>query len=193
MARKALSQMKKAQLDSQERALLHSCAIKWYHTEQVKEYPEKKLSFRGVCKVICQDHKKGTRCKITLNHNTLSNLVKGGHPMAVHSAEKWWLNAQEEKAMVQYIIELGKWGWPLDYCWIKEHADKLGQAWLGSKFPDLGVGVQWPYCFVKRHSDQLQSYCPKKFKVKLLTKIQTNCIGTWLKTFNYVATMENRL
>ena len=158
MARKALSIMKKAQLSSQKRAALYSHAVEHYHMEQAKRYPEKKLGFRGVCNAISGEHKKETGHDVKLCHNTLSNLVKGKHTMAEYSVEKRWLNGEEEEVMVKYIVKLGMWGWPLSYHRIKEHADGLARARLGTKFPELGVGVQWPYRFVKRHSDRLQSY-----------------------------------
>ena len=48
--------------------------------------------------------------KITLNHNTICNLVNGGKMKSEFNAEKGWLWKEKVKEVIDYAIEIAEWG-----------------------------------------------------------------------------------
>ena len=98
---------------------------------------------------------------VSLNHNTLRNLVNGGRLKAAANSEKGWLVDGEADELIHYVIENAEMGHPFSYRRLKEHADKICHAHLGTKFPENGVGIQWPHRFIEKHSDKLHMYTAK--------------------------------
>jgi hypothetical protein len=78
--------------------------------------------------------------------------------LATFNNEKSWLLHEEAEQVVTYIIKVASWGYGLSHRYVKEHVDLICQAWLGKKFPMMGVGKQWTHHFVERHSDHLHVY-----------------------------------
>ncbi|KIJ70358.1 hypothetical protein HYDPIDRAFT_78831 [Hydnomerulius pinastri MD-312] len=136
MVGRAKSITKKAQLSRIEKDKVMACAVAAYQAELAKPSGEPKRSLRVVCQDREKEYLKETGQSITLNHNTLSNLAKGG----------------------TRLIEMAKRGFPLSHRRLKEHVDEICCARLGSAFPKLGVGQNWTHRFVERHSDRLRAY-----------------------------------
>lgn len=57
--------------------------------------------------------------------------------------EKVWLQLEEERIVVDFILELASRGWPLNKEWTREHINGICQARLGDTFPEDGVGKCW--------------------------------------------------
>lgn len=72
--------------------------------------------------------------------------------------EKAWLLPEEEKIVLDFIIELASRGWPLNKKRTREHVNQICWARLGAKFPKDGVGESWVNCFLTRHRDLIQTY-----------------------------------
>ncbi|THU88830.1 hypothetical protein K435DRAFT_604063, partial [Dendrothele bispora CBS 962.96] len=108
-----------------------------------------------VCAEVEAEYTRKTNKVVSLNHVTVWNLVHGGQLQANYNAEKSWLTQEETEEVIDYVLELASWGHPLDHRRLKEHADELCRARLGSAFPESGVGKRWTYRFVAKHSDRL--------------------------------------
>ncbi|THU97963.1 hypothetical protein K435DRAFT_588424, partial [Dendrothele bispora CBS 962.96] len=108
-----------------------------------------------VCQEVEAEYQRETGKHISLNHVTVMNLVKGGRLLADVNAEKSWLTPIETEEVIAYLLECASWGHPLDHRRLKEHADEICRARLGSEFPEEGVSKSWTYRFVARHSDRL--------------------------------------
>jgi len=73
--------------------------------------------------------------------------------------EKAWLKSSEEaEKAVEYCLELGRRGFPLNHRRLKEHIEAIVQARLGDKFPSEGVGKNWTDRFAEKHLDRLGRY-----------------------------------
>jgi hypothetical protein len=161
MARRALSKTKTAQLKHEEHTELMAKAVARYQQEQDTPSAVKKMGLRKVCTEVENEHYKKTGKRVSLNHNTLRNLVNGGRLRAAANSEKGWLVDGEADELIRYVIENAEMGHPFSHRRLKEHADEICHARLGTKFPENGVGVQWPHRFVEKHSDKLHIYTAK--------------------------------
>ncbi|KAF8975324.1 hypothetical protein BDQ17DRAFT_1268049, partial [Cyathus striatus] len=56
------------------------------------------------------------------------------------NAAKGWFTSVEEQVLVNFAIEIADWSWPLSHGCLREHANTILKAKLGSHFPDEGVG-----------------------------------------------------
>jgi len=158
MPRKALSATKKAQLAWEEQDRLMACAVLRYQEGQDKPAPGRKPGLRTICREMEKEYYIEKHRKITLNHNTLRNLVNGGRMRSKSNAEKGWLRDKEAKEVVDYAVELGEWGHGLSHRRLKEHVDEILRARLGLKFPETGISSQWTSRFIEKHSDRLRLY-----------------------------------
>ncbi|KAJ3526256.1 hypothetical protein NMY22_g10234 [Coprinellus aureogranulatus] len=163
MPRRALSKTKKAQLDGAKLDILYARAVSLYQYEHSLPPPHKPLGLRPVCDKIAADYARETKNKyhVHLNHGTLSSLVKGGMNIRQFNSEKQWLTPEETEQLIAVLLELADWGQPCSYSRLRELANEILRARLGSKFPKGGVGTEWPYRFVERHSDRLHRYKAK--------------------------------
>jgi len=160
MPRKALSATKKTQLQQGEHDHLMQQPMIIYKQEQDK--PGKKAGLWTICRDLEKEFQCEKGWKITLNHNTLQNLVKGGRSRSEENAVRGWLMKEEAKEVIDYTIEIAEWGHGLSHRRLKEQVDEILCARLGSTFPALGIGSHWTQCFIEKHSDQLHVYaaCP---------------------------------
>ncbi|KIL56474.1 hypothetical protein M378DRAFT_1034675 [Amanita muscaria Koide BX008] len=158
MPRKALSATKKAQLQREERDRLMARAVLCYQQGQDNPGQGRKPSLRTVCRDLEKEYYLKKHQRITLNHNTLRNLVNGGRMRSEVNAEKSWLQKEEVKEVIDYTIEMAEWGHPFSHRRLKEHVDAIVRARLSPKFPETGVGKQWTYRFLEKHSDKLHMY-----------------------------------
>ncbi|KAF9014409.1 hypothetical protein BDZ89DRAFT_906822, partial [Hymenopellis radicata] len=108
-----------------------------------------------VCKEVEIEHRKETGETITLNHNTLRSLAKGGRKLSDFNASKGWLLPGEENMVVDYAIETAKRGFPLTHRRLRDIVNDVCRARMGSRFPEGGVGRNWTQRFIERHSDRL--------------------------------------
>lgn len=161
MARRALSKTKTAQLKHETYTELMAKAVARYQQEQDKQRTVKKMGLRKVCAEVEKEYYKKTRKNLSLNHNTLRNLVNGGRLRAVANMEKSWLIDCETEELIRYVIENAEMGHPFSHRRLKEHVDEVCRAHLGIKFPEKGVGIQWTHRFIEKHSDKLHVYTAK--------------------------------
>lgn len=158
MARKALSNTKKKQINMETHAKCMALAIDMYQKEQAKPAGSKKLGLRKVCETVSREYFKSHHVKVSLNHNTLRNLVNGGRTVAEMNAEKSWLTKEEAEEVIKFTIEVAAWGHGLDHRRLKEHVDDICRARYGPEFPKEGVGRRWTSRFVEKHSERLHTY-----------------------------------
>ncbi|KAG5633206.1 hypothetical protein H0H81_009971 [Sphagnurus paluster] len=82
MARKALSQTKKAQIDQEKHDLLMARAVIRYQQELAKPDSEKRDGLQKVCQIVSDEYYRDTKQRVVLNYTTLQNLAKGGRTKA---------------------------------------------------------------------------------------------------------------
>lgn len=134
-------------------------AVAKYQAELAKSSSEKKQGLRKVCMDVQKEYLKETGRVISLNHNTLANLAKGGVRLSeFNSSTKSWLTLAETDKVLEYVVEMARRGFPLSHKRLKEHVDEVCQARLGDSFPESGVGKNWTQHFVEKHSDHLRAY-----------------------------------
>jgi len=176
-----------AQNECQEYNKVMTRAVAEYQAEQAKT--GKKQGLHAVCFDIQKQYLQETGKVISLNHNTLNNLAKGGHSISEFNAEKRWLLDAKEENISEYTLDHASHGFPLDHKQLKAAVDDIAQARLGDDFPESGVGKQWTGRFIERHSDCLHMYGTRgldKSRTQAVNKT-TNAawyemLGTLLKT-----------
>lgn len=109
-----------------------------YQAEKAKTSGGKSASLQAVCKAISDDYFTRTQIQIHLDHNTLAWLSKGGRSLTETDGMKSWLTNTEQDLVVQFVIELVLWGFPLSPRQLQEHAEHILRARLG----DISRG--WP-------------------------------------------------
>ena len=114
MVGKPKSETKKKQAIQEEAESLIQDAIQLYHEEQ-QRVDRKPMRLRKVCEKMEEDYRKATGCTIKLNHNTISNRVKGGISMDKFNRKKTLLTAKEENVIVGYALESADHGFPLSH------------------------------------------------------------------------------
>ncbi|KAF8963851.1 hypothetical protein BDZ97DRAFT_1661083 [Flammula alnicola] len=129
-----------------------------YQEEQKKAAGDKRLGLRKVCDAVEKEYFKEKKIKVSLNHNTLRNLVNGGRTMLEMNRSKSWLSKEEAEEVISFAVEIAAWGHGLDHQRLKEHVDEICRARYGSKFPKEGVGRKWTSRFMEKHSDRLHMY-----------------------------------
>ncbi|KAJ7583957.1 hypothetical protein C8J56DRAFT_716123, partial [Mycena floridula] len=139
----------------QERDQLLARAVVLYQAEQDRPGPEKKKGLRPICRELEKTFFQDTGRSITLNHNTLRNLINGHQPRSAVNAERGWLRKEEVEAVIAYTQEIADWGHGFSHRRLKEHVDEILRARLGKNFPETGVGIQWTQRFVEKYSDRL--------------------------------------
>ena len=88
---KALSATKKAQLQREDCNCFMAHAVLCYHQGQDNPGQGRKPSLQTVCREVEKEYYLEKHQRITLNHNTLCNLVNGGRMRSEFNAEKSWL------------------------------------------------------------------------------------------------------
>jgi hypothetical protein len=118
--------------------------------------PKNPTGYRTVCKMVENEFKVETGVRVALCYNTVCKRSKGmfGNSLEImeflisgqglrsltqFNWEKAWLLPEEEKAMLDFILELASRGWPLSKQQTRDHVDKIYQARLGAEFPEGGV------------------------------------------------------
>lgn len=132
--------------------LLMDQAVKAYKAELDKPSGLRQRSARKICSDFQEIHTQETGTTIRLSYCTLIRLAAGGKTLTQARAEKCWLTPEETEIVVEYIIEVGQWGFPPSHQRLKEHVDAICRARLGNHFPKTGVGKQWTHRFMERHS-----------------------------------------
>ncbi|KAF9220513.1 hypothetical protein BS17DRAFT_660479, partial [Gyrodon lividus] len=85
--------------------------------------------------------------QIELSHSMLIHLAGGRISKSQSNAQCSWLTDQEADVVLNYIIEMGDCGFPLNHHQLKEHVDKICHAQLGAQFPETGVGINLTHHF----------------------------------------------
>ncbi|KAG2347929.1 hypothetical protein BDR05DRAFT_875178 [Suillus weaverae] len=150
---------KKAQVSREEKEKVMAHAVAKCQAELAKLSSEKKQGLCKVCIDVQKAYLKETGQLISLNHNTLANLTKGGVQLSkFNSSMKSWLTPTETNKVLKYIVEMARCGFLLSHKCLKEHVDEICRAQLGDAFPESGVGKNWTQCFIEKHSEHLQAY-----------------------------------
>lgn len=83
-----------------------------------------------------------------VDHSVLSRLIRGQPTMAEFNAEKQLFTRAEERTIVDFLVGMGKRGFPLTHRMIYEKAVRLLEVKLGC---NVELGEQWVYRFLRRH------------------------------------------
>jgi hypothetical protein len=146
---------KNQQVTPAEKNGLYLRAVEMYQGELAKEDGDpSKQGLRGVCSIISDMYFNETGKTVQLNHQTLANRYKGTPSIIDFNSRKALLSQEEECVVVDFALETESHGFPLSYCHLCEHAEKILCARLGSSF--TGVRHHWAEHFVERHHDWLK-------------------------------------
>jgi hypothetical protein len=105
---KALSATKKAQLQQEDRDHLMARAVLCYQQGQDNLGQGRKPSLQTVCRDVEKEYYQEKHQRVSLNHNTLCNLVNGGRMRSEFNAEKSWLQKEEVNEVIAYTIEIAE-------------------------------------------------------------------------------------
>ncbi|KAH9079561.1 hypothetical protein EDB83DRAFT_2198848, partial [Lactarius deliciosus] len=130
-------------------------AVALYQAEKAKLTGGKPASLCAVCQIISDDYYSRTQIRIHLDHNTLARLSNGGRSLTEANGEKSWLTSEEQDIIVQFVIESARRGFPLSPKRLREHTEYILRAHLGDKFPEDGLGKNWPTQFITKHHDRI--------------------------------------
>ncbi|KAG1856512.1 hypothetical protein C8R48DRAFT_566952, partial [Suillus tomentosus] len=93
---------------------------------------------------------------ISLNHDTLAYLSKGGVQLSeFNSSMTCWFTLAETDKVLKNVVEMARQGFSLSHNRLKEHVDGVCQAQLEDSFLESGVGKNWTQHFVEKHSDHI--------------------------------------
>ena len=92
---------------------------------------------------------------VKLNHKTLHSQVNGRVSIQQANKLKSWLKLEKMDIIIKNTLELAARGFLLSPQRLCKHANEILKARLEDKFPEGGVGVQWPYCFIKKNDNHL--------------------------------------
>src|SRR5882762_3536907 len=158
MPGKPQSKTTKARIRRSEQDHVMDLAVAAYQAELAKTGLEKTKGLRAICTEISKEWRKKTGRGVTLNHNTLNRLAKGGTRLTTFNANKSWLLPEEVEVVIEYATDMAARGFPLTHKLLKEHVDEICHSRLKDEFPAEGVGKKWTTCFVEKHSDHLSTY-----------------------------------
>ncbi|TFK16752.1 hypothetical protein FA15DRAFT_569600, partial [Coprinopsis marcescibilis] len=164
------------------KAQLYARAVVLYRQEQARPPSEQKNGLRKVCDLVKSEYLatiKKPHLDITLNHNTLRNLINGGTSIQDFNATKCWLTLEEIEEVIDATLEFAAWGQPLSHVRLKEHVDAICRARLGKNFPPGGVGDRWTQRFVEKYSDRLQLYRLRSLDTVRSGAVNENVNKTW--------------
>src|SRR5690349_16030217 len=106
MGRKALSKTRKAQLFREKHDHAMARAVALYKAEQASDGPRRKMGLCKCCKQIAEEYaRENGGQQISLNHNTLLALVRGGRTQIDANAERRWTLPEEERVLINCIKE----------------------------------------------------------------------------------------
>lgn len=182
MVGRAKSEHEKKRIQSASKAALERKAVERYREElQKKEAGEKAMGAKAVCNEVMVAYRRETGKIIKLNHCTIINRIKGKPSRAEANALQRWLSPAEEDVVVQFAIESGNRGFPLNALRLKEHVDEILRARLGPDAPERGVGKNWVKRFLKRHRDKLKTSWSTPLESKRGRAVNPNNNDAWFQ------------
>ena len=88
----------------------------------------------------------------------IQRLNGGQSCQEANSENHAWLTTAEEENVIDYLLDLAAWGFPLTHKTLKLHVNTLLQAQLGNAFPETGVGHNWADHFTIWHANCVTQY-----------------------------------
>jgi hypothetical protein len=131
-------------------------AVKAYLIELEKLH-KGRCGLRTICRDFEQIYLEEMGVRIPLSFATLNRLADGGRMRSEANEHRRWLTPIEDDIIVNFCIEIGARGFPLNHQRLKEHVDRIARARLGDKFPAEGVGKNWTSRFMLRVRDRLKT------------------------------------
>ncbi|KAH9165071.1 hypothetical protein EDB89DRAFT_1911699 [Lactarius sanguifluus] len=153
MVNHAKSNALKSQIARKQKDNLMAQAVALYQAEKAMSTRGRPASLCAACWIISDDYYSRTQIQIHLDHNTLARLSNGGRSLTEANREKSWLTSEEQEIIVQFVIESARRGFPLSPKCLWEHTEYILRARLGDKFPEDGLGKNWPSRFIRKHYD----------------------------------------
>jgi hypothetical protein len=114
-----------------------------------------------------------------VRRSTLQDRIKGALPQATRNAQKRKLHQLEEQALVQWILELDRRGFPPQIIDVRRMADHLLAA-RGQTPPPQPVGKCWVDRFIKAQPE-LQTKWNRRFHAQRARCEDLEIINAWFK------------
>lgn len=168
MAGRALSNQVKRQKQRRAINTALQAAVDEYQQEQLKP---KKL--RSGLRVVASKH--------GVNYKTLGNLAKGGRSMSAFNASKQRLTPEEERILVDFILNSADRGNPPVTKAIRILANSIIHARNGTIDPAKEVGEDWVHYFLRRHVDELQTHWSRPLDTQRARALNPDVTRHWFE------------
>lgn len=154
------SQALRGQLATEEKNDLQKEALRQYRIELERELGDgkKHKGARKICQEVSDKHFAAKKRCVTLSHVTLLTHFKGGTTMSDFNQKKQLLAPEEEKAIVDYAVEMADRGFPLSPRRIREHANQILCRRMGAMLQEDGADADWATRFITQHHNRLGRY-----------------------------------
>jgi hypothetical protein len=155
MVGRSKSIAEKATINKKAHDDLMARAVEAYLMELEKPYRGRR-GLRTICRDFEQIYFEEKGVRIPLSFATLGRLADGRRTRSEANEHRRWLTPIEDDIIVNFCIEIGARGFPLNHQRLKEHVDWIARARLSDKFPAEGVGKNWTSRFMLRVRDRLK-------------------------------------
>jgi hypothetical protein len=145
---------------------IHQEAVNEYLREQLK--PEK--ARRGLRPIAA---------KHGINHKTLSNLANGKQSMSAFNASKKKLSDEEERVLVDLVLESADRGLPLTRSALRATANAIIKGCDGESYTPVGIG--WVSRFLDRHHDEIQVHWSKPLDTQRARALNPEVVRKWFE------------
>lgn len=122
-----------------------------------------------------------------VDHSVLSRLAKGQPTMGEFNAGKQLLTPAEERTIVDFLIGMGKRGFPLTHRMIMEKAYHILSAKFG---PTVEIGQLWVTRFLHRHS-RLSIYRATPLEQNRAIGMNPEAYKDYVETVDELFTLHN--
>ena len=138
---------------------IHNTLMAWaivaYKSDQ-KKPAKSRCGYQKICIEFEAIYFNETGKHIKLCHMTLKCLSDGGMSREWANTEQAWLLDSEADIVIDFIVEMAHWGFPLSHKRLKEHVDSICSACLSAEFPAKGVSLNWTYQFSQKHAERIK-------------------------------------
>lgn len=128
--------------------------------------------------------------RFDINHNTLSNRLKGMPSLVEFNAQKSHLTDAESRVLLDMIVCQGRRGFPLDYKLIEDYANyflrQKDEPGYGPSF--LGVGSAWTPRWMKQYECIVSMYWSTSLETVRANALTPSNVGHWFQL--YLTTVE---
>ncbi|GJE97395.1 DDE-domain-containing protein [Phanerochaete sordida] len=169
MTGKALSARAKAAKQRRVKNAKLATAHEVWENEQAKPEGMKKKSVRTIAK----------ECDVS--YSTLNRLVKGGRSLSAFNAKKRLLTAEEERTIVEYILESSDRALPPSLAEVELVANAILAARPSAPSDPRTVGKNWVDRFLDTYRDELQTHWCKPLDTVRARSLNPEILKHWME------------